>query len=205
MTNPASTAPDSPMVNETMAMLGHSRWALAANSLTMLRLVLTPLFVLMILAENPSWASFAMGWFLGFTDWYDGKLARHAEPTRFGAFWDPFADKAVVLAAGFALVGIGRWFWLPIVLIAVREFGLIVYRGYWARRSLAIPARTSAKYKTFVQGLAIASATCPPIENSAAWITDALLWLAVAFTLYTGGQYVVDGRAALSSSGSKAT
>ncbi len=188
----------------TVSLLGSSRWALAANALTMLRLVLTPVLVLMILHQNPWWPSFAMGWFLGFTDWYDGKLARQAEPTRFGAFWDPFADKAVVLAAGFALVGIGRWFWFPMVLIAIREFGLIAYRSYWARRSMAIPARTSAKYKTFVQGLAIASATCPPIENNAAWVTDVLLWLAVAFTLYTGAQYLVDGKSALSTSGSKA-
>jgi CDP-diacylglycerol--glycerol-3-phosphate 3-phosphatidyltransferase len=181
--------------------LGRSRWALAANSLTLLRLVLTPLFVVMILHQNPWWPSFAMGWFLGFTDWFDGKLARHAEPTRFGAFWDPLADKVVVLAAGFALVGIGRWFWLPVAIIAVREFGLIAYRSYWARSSMAIPARTSAKYKTFVQGLAIAAATCPPIENSAAWITDLLLWMAVVFTLYTGAQYVADGRASLRQNG----
>jgi CDP-diacylglycerol--glycerol-3-phosphate 3-phosphatidyltransferase len=184
-------------------LLGSSRWALAANSLTMLRLVLTPVLVLMILHQNPWWPSFAMGWFLGFTDWYDGKLARHAEPTRFGAFWDPLADKAVVLAAGFALVNIERWSWIPIVLIAIRELGLIGYRSYWARRSLAIPARTSAKYKTFVQGLAISSATCPPIENNVSWVTDILLWAAVAFTLYTGAQYVIDGSAALRNDGTR--
>ena len=196
MTAQASTsgAPD---------LIGSSRWALAANSLTLLRLILTPIFVVMILHQNPWWPSFAMGWFLGFTDWYDGKLARHAEPTRFGAFWDPLADKAVVLAAGFALVSIGRWSWIPIALIAIREFGLIGYRSYWARRSLAIPARTSAKYKTFVQGLAIASATCPPIESNVSWVTDILLWVAVAFTLYTGAQYIIDGSAALRNSGTR--
>ncbi len=37
--------------------------------------------------------------------------------------------------------------------------------------------------KTFVQGLAISSATCPPIENNVSWLTDILLWVAVAFTL----------------------
>ncbi len=183
------------------ALLGSSRWALAANALTLLRLVLTPVFVLMILHTNPWWPSFAMGWFLGFTDWYDGKLARHAEPTRFGAFWDPLADKAVVLAGGFALVSIGRWWWLPMILISIREFGLIAYRSYWARRSLAIPARTSAKYKTFVQGLALSSATMPTIENNVPVITDILLWVAVAFTLYTGAQYVMDGSASLRSDG----
>lgn len=196
MTAPASTS-------GVTDLLGSSRWALAANSLTLLRLLLTPIFVLMILHQNPWWPSFAMGWFLGFTDWYDGKLARQAEPTRFGAFWDPLADKAVVLAAGFALVGIGRWWWLPMALITVREVGLIAYRSYWARRSLAIPARTSAKYKTLIQGLAVASATCPPIENNVSWVTDMLLWVAVVFTLYTGAQYVIDGSASLRNNGTR--
>jgi len=105
------------------SLIGTSNWARAANGLTLLRLVLTPVFVLMILNQNPWWPSFAMGWFLGFTDWYDGRLARQAEPTRFGAFWDPLADKAVVLAAGFALVSIDRWWWVPVALITVREIG----------------------------------------------------------------------------------
>lgn len=190
-------------VPQPVELLGRSRWALAANSLTMLRLALTPILVVMILSRNPWWPSFALGWFLGFTDWFDGRLARHAEPTRFGAFWDPLADKAVVLAAAAALVWVDRWWWFPVAVIAVRELGLIAYRSYWARFSLAIPARTSAKYKTFVQGLAIASATCPPVENRVPLITDILLWIAVLFTLWTGWLYLVDGRAALRMTGSR--
>lgn len=190
-------------VAQPAGLIGSSRWAIAANLLTLLRLVLTPILVLMILHQNPWWPSFALGWFLGFTDWFDGRLARHAEPTRFGAFWDPLADKAVVLAAAGALVWIDRWPWLPVAIIAGRELGLIAFRSYWARYGMAVPARTSAKYKTFVQGLAIASATCPPIENTAPLVTDVLLWVAVAFTLWTGWQYVADGRASLRATGTR--
>lgn len=190
-------------VAQPAGLIGSSRWAIAANLLTLLRLVLTPILVLMILHQNPWWPSFALGWFLGFTDWFDGRLARHAEPTRFGAFWDPLADKAVVLAAAGALVWIDRWPWLPVAIIAGRELGLIAFRSYWARYGMAVPARTSAKYKTFVQGLAIASATCPPIENTAPLVTDVFLWVAVAFTLWTGWQYVADGRASLRATGTR--
>ena len=183
-------------------LLGRSPWAIAANSMTLGRIVLAPVLVLMILDRNPWWLSFALGWALGATDFIDGKLARHANPTRFGAFWDPLADKVVVLGAGFALVAIDRFGWIPWVLIAIREVGISLYRSYWARRSLAIPARTAAKYKTFIQGLALVAAMCPPLEPYP-WVADSLLWLAVAFTLFTGLQYVMDGRDALRTTGTR--
>ncbi len=185
-----------------MDFIGRSRWALAANALTITRIVMAPVLALMIAYRNPWWVSFWFGWFLGFTDYLDGRLARRSTPTRVGAFLDPLADKAVVLAAGAVLVAIGRFHWLPVVLIAVREIAIMVYRSYWGRRGLAIPARTSAKYKTFVQGLAIAAAMFPPLDGSP-WVADTLLWFAVAFTLYSGFQYAWDGRSALRSTGQR--
>jgi phosphatidylglycerophosphate synthase len=50
--------------------------------------------------------------------------------------------------------------------------------------------------------LALAAATCPPLEG-APWVADGLLWIAVAFTLYTGIQYALDGRAALRTTGAR--
>ena len=78
----------------------------------------------------------------------------------------------------------------------------MVYRSYWGRRGLSIPARTSAKYKTFVQGIAIAAAMCPALD-SALWVADALLWLAVVFTLGTAIQYMMDGQDALRTGGTR--
>jgi CDP-diacylglycerol--glycerol-3-phosphate 3-phosphatidyltransferase len=182
-------------------LIGSSRAALAANALTISRFLLSPLLALLILERNPSWVAFWLGWALGATDFFDGRLARNAAPTKFGAFFDPLADKLVVLLAGFALVDIGRFPLWPMVVIAVREIGIQVYRSYWSRRGLAIPARTSAKYKTFVQGIAIAAALCPALDG-ALWIADALLYAAVAFTVVTAAQYLIDGRGAMSSTGS---
>lgn len=185
-----------------MDFIGRSRWALAANALTIARIVLAPALAMMILYRNPWWVSFWFGWFLGFTDFLDGRLARRTTPTRVGAFLDPLADKAVVLLAGFALVGIDRFHWLPVALITVREVAIMIYRSFWGRRGLAIPARTSAKYKTLVQGMAIAAALCPALDG-ALWAADALLWFAVAFTLYSGLQYARDGRSALRVTGQR--
>ncbi|MGF1599038.1 MAG: CDP-alcohol phosphatidyltransferase family protein [Acidimicrobiales bacterium] len=185
-----------------LSLIGSSRWAVAANGLTISRFVMAPVLALMVAERNPWWATFALGWFLGATDMADGSLARRATPTKLGAFLDPLADKVVVLLVGFTLVGIGRFPLLPVAVIAVREVGIQGYRTYWSRRGLAIPARRSAKYKTLVQGVALAAAMCPPLEPHP-WVADTLLWVAVVFTVVTGLQYVVDGRDAFRTNGQR--
>lgn len=184
----------------TLPFLGSSRWALAANSLTIFRFAFAPVLAMLVLYQNPWWLTFWVGWALGATDVIDGSLARRATPTRLGAFLDPLADKVVVLLVGFALVSIGRFGWIPMVIITVREVGIQAYRSYWGRHGLAIPARTSAKYKTLVQGVALAAAMCPPLEDYP-WVADTLLWVAVVFTVVSGMQYVLDGRDALRTTG----
>jgi CDP-diacylglycerol--glycerol-3-phosphate 3-phosphatidyltransferase len=185
-----------------LSLLGTSRWAQAANSLTVARIALAPVLALLVWYQNPWWLTFWMGWILGATDLIDGSLARRATPTRLGAFLDPLADKVVVLLVGAALVAIDRFPLLPLAIIAVREVAIMVYRSYWVRRGLAIPARKSAKYKTLVQGVALAAALCPPLEPYPL-VADTLLWLAVAFTVVSGLQYVVDGRSALRTTGER--
>ncbi len=181
-------------------LIGSSRAAIAANVLTISRFLLAPVLALLILDDNPTWLNFALGWAMGATDFFDGKLARNAAPTKFGAFFDPLADKLVVLLAGFALVEIGRFPMWPMLIILVREVGIQVYRSYWSRRGLAIPARRSAKYKVFIQGIAIAAAMLPLLDG-ALWVADVLLYVAVAFTVVTAVQYLLDGRDAMSTTG----
>ncbi len=184
------------------SLLGRSRWALAANGLTVFRFGMGPVLAILVAERNPWWLTFCLGWFLGLTDVVDGSLARRASPTRLGAFLDPLADKVVVLLVGFTLVDLGRFPLLPVAIIAVREVAIMIYRSYWTRGGLAIPARRSAKYKTLVQGVALAAAMCPPLEPYPL-VADSLLWLAVAFTVVTGLQYVFDGRDALRTTGSR--
>ena len=73
----------------------------------------------------------------------------------------------------------GRFSWLPVVLIAVREIVISVFRSYWGRRGLAVPASKLAKFKTFLQlgavGLGHAAADSP----TSTWLADAPLWLGV--------------------------
>jgi len=176
-----------------------------ANLLTIMRLLFAPLlFWLLLSAEDTrgvSWAAFGLGVALASTDFFDGKVARRANVvSRSGAFLDPLADKVVILGSGFCLVAVGRYWWLPVALMAVRELGITVWRSRWARHGLALPARRSAKYKTFVQGVALAMAVMPTLEDQDTLI-DVMLWVAVVWTFVSGIQYLIDGQNALSSTG----
>lgn len=176
-----------------------------ANLLTIARLLFAPLlFWLLVSARDTrgvSWVAFGLGVVLASTDFFDGRIARRANVvSRSGAFLDPLADKVVILGSGFCLVAVDRYWWLPVTLMAVREVGITAWRGRWARHGLALPARRSAKYKTFVQGVALAMAVVPTLQDQDALI-DVMLWIAVVWTLVSGIQYLIDGQNALSSTG----
>lgn len=171
-----------------------------ANALTMMRLVLSPALLVLIVRDPTSWAAVAFWTVLAFSDGFDGHLARRHGTTRSGAFLDPLADKVLVLGALFALVAAGRFWMLPVVLIAVREVAISAYRTRLARQGLAVPARTLGKFKTVVQEFAVALALFPPTGDHHAWATI-VLWAAVALTWGSGLQYLLDGRGAATTLG----
>jgi CDP-diacylglycerol--glycerol-3-phosphate 3-phosphatidyltransferase len=166
-----------------------------ANAVTLARLLATPALVVMIAVGGPGWAPFAVALSIGLTDGVDGWIARRQGTTRSGAFLDPLADKVAVVGALFAIAGRGLVPWLPVALIAAREAGMSLYRVVVGRRGVSVPARVSAKVKTLVQGVAILLCLAPSVAPHRR-LLEVALWVAVAFTLLTGGQYLADGRRA---------
>jgi CDP-diacylglycerol--glycerol-3-phosphate 3-phosphatidyltransferase len=164
-----------------------------ANLVTIARLLISPLLFGMIADTTATWAAFALWTTLALTDGVDGYLARRHGTTRSGAFLDPLADKVLVLGALFVLVGVDRFWWLPVALIAFREIGISLFRSYYGRLGLAVPATKGAKVKTVVQAFAVGFAICPATAD-AEWLADTCLWVAVVLTLVTGAQYVLAGR-----------
>lgn len=176
-----------------------------ANLLTIARLLFAPLLFWLVLdaeaTRGVSWAAFGLGVTLASTDFFDGKVARRANVvSRSGAFLDPLADKVVILGSAFCLVAVDRYWWVPVTIMAVREIGITAWRSRWAREGLSLPARKSAKYKTFAQGVALAAAVMPTLEDQDAAVS-VLLWVAVVWTIVTGAQYLIDGQNALSETG----
>ena len=184
-------------------------WAdlrLTANLITLGRIVVSPLLFVLVLAASDtggtSWAAVAVGWVLGASDYYDGKLARSSDSvSRWGAFLDPLADKVMILGTAWCFVAVDRLFWVPVLIITVRELLVSAARTRWARDGLSLPARQSAKLKTLMQGGALTVAALPPLEDHG-WAPSLAIWLAVAITVYTGLRYWADGRAgAIAASG----
>lgn len=164
----------------------------AANAVTLTRLVLTPLLIVLIIEQGVSWGVFALGMGIGLSDMLDGWLARRSRTTSSGAFLDPLADKVLVLGCMFTLVAEGTYPLGPVLLIAGRELVISAYRSYWSRQGVSIPARRSAKLKTWFQGVALALTLCPATADLR-WLWSSVLWVAVALTLLTGVQYLIDG------------
>ena len=127
------------------------------NKITLIRIILIPLFVVVLLAKIPnrnmiSAFIFAM---LSISDFFDGYIARKKKQvTDFGKLIDPIADKFLVSTALIFLVGRGVELWMAIVIIS-REVILTAIRLYLLPLKLIVPASNFGKAKTVVQSLAI--------------------------------------------------
>jgi CDP-diacylglycerol---glycerol-3-phosphate 3-phosphatidyltransferase len=192
------------MGNVNDGTFGPSALATPANAITIGRLVLSPPLWALIVVSGPSYLALLLWIVLAATDGLDGWIARKMGTTRSGAFLDPLADKALVLGAMWAIVAADGFWWLPVALITVRELAISGFRSYWVRQGLAVPASFWAKVKTVVQDVAVGLALLPPVADHATWLVSVSLWLAVALTLLTGAQYLVDGSRATSAAGAKA-
>ncbi len=175
------------------------------NVLTTIRIALIPIFVWLLVAAGPLdgtreldtalrwWALFAFC-LLMITDQLDGHLARKYEViTDYGKLADPIADKALMISAMVTLNILGDLWWWVTVVIVVRELGITVWRMVLARRGKVVPASKGGKLKTVLQTLAIAMVLAP-LPDWTDWITIPLVLLAVAVTVVTGIQYLLDSR-----------
>jgi len=172
---------------------GPSALLTPANGLTMARLLATPVFIYLIITRGATWLTAIVGAVVAFSDGLDGMVARRQGTTRSGAFLDPLADKVVVLACLFTLGFEHKLPWVPIIIIAIREVAMSVYRSVVGRRGISVPARRSAKLKTLVQDIAIAWVVLPPTA-SLKWLQWATIWFAAVLSAWTFAQYMVDGR-----------
>jgi CDP-diacylglycerol--glycerol-3-phosphate 3-phosphatidyltransferase len=124
------------------------------NQLTVLRIILTPVFLFFFLSEEPLYKQISLGIFIvaALTDWYDGWLARKFNYiTSWGKFWDPMADKILTSAAflGFAILGILEM-WM-VIIILFRDISVTGFRAYADYRKLPFATSYYAKWKTFIQ------------------------------------------------------
>jgi len=168
-----------------------------ANIVTLVRLLLSPVVFWLIIDRDAGWGLFALWFLITVSDSLDGYLARRQGVTRSGAFLDPLADKVLALGGLWAVVLAGRFWWVPVALITVREVVVSAFRSYWARRGLAVQASKVAKAKTFLQFSSV-SLVVWPWTTDHTWIADICLWAAVVVAWVSAVQYMAAGSRATS-------
>ena len=165
------------------------------NALTVLRLLLVPLFAWLLLrdggddAASRIWSAVVF-MLASLTDLVDGEIARRQNTvTTFGKIADPIADKALTGAALIGLSYLGELPWWVTIVILVREIGVTLLR-FWVIRHGVIPASRGGKWKTAFQMAAIVGYLLP-VPDWLLPVRVALMAVAVVLTVVTGVDYVV--------------
>jgi CDP-diacylglycerol--glycerol-3-phosphate 3-phosphatidyltransferase len=164
-----------------------------ANVLTMVRIVLVPVFVVFLFAGGTAWRLAALGTFVvaSLTDVLDGRLARsRGLVTDFGKIADPVADKALTGAALIGLSALGEIPWWVTGVIMFRELGVTALR-FWVIRWGVIAASRGGKLKTLLQVIAICLYLLPSALSPPAVVRELFMAAAVVVTVVTGVDYVL--------------
>jgi cardiolipin synthase len=169
------------------------------NILTVLRILLIPVFVICFYLEGVAsyWMTAIIFAFASITDYLDGYLARllKAEST-FGRVIDPIADKVLVSVALMMLVHFERAPIIPAILILSREVIVSGLREYLAEFQVSIPVTNLAKIKTAIQLISVIVLLAGNEVFDFKIITllgEILIWIAALLTLVTGYAYFKEG------------
>ena len=179
------------------------------NKLTLLRVIIAPIFMYFFLLDSYYMKLIALGLFVvaALTDMADGYYARkYGIITGFGKFMDPLADKILVSCALISFIALKYVSPLPVMLIVGREFSITGLRLLAAYRGVIIPPTWWAKVKTFLQltvvGLVLAyvnvlatleyfhSPALPYFQFDYVLYFNILLWVTAGVTVWTGITYV---------------
>jgi len=177
-----------------------------ANIITVVRILLAPVFVWLLLLDNGEMG--AVRWIAAVlfivaiaTDGIDGHIARSRNlVTDLGVLLDPIADKVLTLSALVALSVLGELWWWVTVIIVVRELGITIWRLVVVTK-VVVPASKTGKLKTLAQAVAISLFLVPlltVVGDWVLWLNWTVMAIAFALTVYSGIEYLVQARLAKS-------
>ena len=183
-----------------------------ANRLTIARIVMIPLFLLIMCFPkdilgmvNVFHSTLSVSWVLAMiiftiasiTDFLDGYLARKYHLiTNFGKFADPLADKLLVMTAFITLVGAGVIPMWIVAIIVCRELAVTGLRLLLVNDGEVLAAAWSGKVKTATQMLAIIFLLIDdfPVKGLPFSIGTILLYVCLIATIYSGVDYFVKNK-----------
>lgn len=169
------------------------------NLITVVRILLAPVFIWMLLADNGAqdalrWAAAVLFIIAIATDGIDGMIARrHNLVTDLGKILDPIADKILTGGALVCLSILGELPWWVTIVILAREIGITVFR-FVMLRDRVIPASRGGKLKTIAQSVSISLALLPfwlIFGEWVHWLNTATMTIALVLTVVSGLDYLV--------------
>lgn len=165
-----------------------------ANKITITRVLLIPIFMIVLFSNIPNNLYIAAFIFAiaSITDGLDGYIARtRNQVTTFGKFIDPLADKLLVSAALISLVEMGQIpAWIVVTIIG-REFTITGFRIIAASNQITIAASSLGKIKTITQLIAIISLLINlPFKTI-------ILYISLIFTIISGIDYIYKNKTVL--------
>ena len=162
-----------------------------ANKITMLRIVLIPVF-LVLAYSNMMMAALAVYIIACLSDFADGYIARHYNQiSNFGKFMDPLADKMLVLAAVCFFVENGQMAGWAVAIVLFREFAVSGMRLLAVEQGQVIAAAWSGKIKTAATMVCLILMML--VNNNVLNIVSTVI--IVATTVYSGIEYFYVNRA----------
>ena len=166
------------------------------NKLTMLRILLIPVFMVVLYLGFAGSTYVALAIFIvaSLTDLLDGKIARKYNlVTDFGKFADPLADKMLTTAALLWFVECGQMPAWALLIVIVREFAVSGLRMIAADKGKVIAAGWSGKVKTASTMVCIILMFLP----IPAVVNTICVWVIALTTLYSGVEYFVQNKDAI--------
>lgn len=169
------------------------------NKLTILRIILVPVFVAVMLTncfgDNSRWVALAIFIIASLTDLLDGKIARKYNlVTNFGKFMDPLADKMLVCSALICLVELGRIpSWMVIIIVA-RDFVISGFRLVAAESGKVIAANYWGKFKTASQMVMICLLIADIQYGFFPLLSEIFKWVALVLTVISLIIYLADNK-----------
>lgn len=179
------------------------------NQLTILRILLTPVFIYLILQPSPLQQLYGSLVFTigALTDWYDGWYARKfGVITRFGQFMDPLADKILVSSALIVFEKLNYVFGWMVYVIIIRDFLITFNRIYALTVGRPIITHVLAKWKTALQMITIFMIlifinirnfllpNVPPYQPQYFDVIGISMSIVTALTVISGAIYIIENR-----------
>lgn len=163
------------------------------NKLTMLRVLLIPVFLVVLYLgfSGSTYVALVIFILASITDFVDGHIARSRNlVTDFGKFMDPLADKLLVMAALVWFVALGRFPAWALLIVIAREFAVTALRLVAVEGGKVIAAGWSGKVKTAstMVGICVLFLINHPV------VDGVVMAVIVLTTVYSGAEYFVQNK-----------